>query len=175
MRTPTMNKGGLAVASGEKCPRCGRRGGACRDVPLGHFCAQYGLEEDRTKWIHPSPDPVSIVVDNDPNVIAARAEESLAVAEYEKRDEAWKDALCRLATARITGRTSITYTALGQQIVTAPKRRDRKREERLVEEEAEAREVRERAAKLAAKARHRQREATDSARIAAAVKEQGWR
>ena len=173
MRTPMANKGGLVTT--EKCPQCGRKGTACRPVPMGHWCQMRGLDEDKSLWIHPEPDPVSIVVDNDPDVIAARAGESLAQAEYEKADGAWKDALARLATAKIQARNgAIVSTPTGEVTYTAPSRRDRKREEKMRGAEVEARDQRERAHDVLVKTRQRHREALQSARLVATIKEQGW-
>ena len=154
----------------EKCPQCGRRGSACRSVPLGYWCQEYGLDEDKSLWIHPEPDPVAEAVRTDPVVLATTLERDTAQAAFDAADQSWQAALSRVAECRIrTAAGAIFVGPTGGMEFHPPSRRDRKREKRLQEEEAEALEERERLNGVLVKAKELHRRATVAARLAATV------
>lgn len=163
MRTITENKAmSMAPTGGPKCPQCGRKGGACRSVPLGYWCQTDGLIEDTSRWIYPEPDPIHDAIGKDVGVMAARLEESMAQAEFDKCHEVWLSALSALSAARIT-RVGV-YTSEGE--FRPPSRRDAKREERLLDAEAEAKREREKAGELLVEASVRHQRAVTAARRA---------
>ena len=167
MRRPGENKAVAgAVATADKCPWCGRPEGHCRPVPLGYFCARDGLQEDVSRRIPTSPDPIAEAIRQDPAVLAARLEERLAQEEFDKRNAAWLQALSDLASARLQGSTAMFASGDGQP---SRAKRDVRREERLVDAEQEAKADRERAGEDLNKARGRHRQAVLAARRALTI------
>lgn len=173
MLTPRENKTGNGT-----CPSCGRKPGPfgpCRAVPLGWWCQQYGLAEDKSRWIHPSPDPVAVLMDTDPGVTAARDEEAAAQEVFDRADQVWQAALSELAAHRIrTGGGPTIMAADGNPHWQRPgRRRDRKDEETLAAAEDEARQVRQRTGEDLSKARERHRLVLVATRRALTAKQKG--
>lgn len=105
MLTNIANKAAKSPAAtngtGGRCGLCGLTGRGCRPVDLGYWCQQAGLVEDKTRWIHPTPNPMSAAVAADPDVAATAAElerlEDLARAAH----EAWLEAVLAASRAGI--------------------------------------------------------------------------
>lgn len=91
------------VAAGGRCGLCGLTGRGCRPVPLGYFCQRDGLLEDRSRWLIPDPDPLSVAVHKDKHVVAAlEVLEGCEAAEALAR-QVWVDAVQAAAEAGIRG------------------------------------------------------------------------
>lgn len=145
-----------ARPSANKCPRCGRREGMCRAVPLGFWCQQHGLVEDPSRWIVPTPDPIHEAVQHDPEVLEAQTAMELAELDYQAADAAWVDAISAASTLRLKDGVAVFATTGG---VITPQARGRRKEvsprqaAKLIDAEAEAQEARDDQGKMLVRAR----------------------
>jgi hypothetical protein len=85
------------------CPKCG--GDQAVTVKLGVFCkACYLVDDGREQRWRTEPDPVSIAIATDPELVAAREAEANAKTAYDEATETWKAAIGELGMVRILAR-----------------------------------------------------------------------
>lgn len=150
----------------KNCHLCGRNKaeGHCRDVARGYWCQANGLTGDTV--IPPTPDPISEAVRNDTRVIEATAALDQCQAAFDAADTAWKDLLGKLAAAELNPRHGTFIGGGGPALMPA---RERRKVERLQDQEDEARIVRDDAAEQLRRANARHHEATVAARHDATI------
>lgn len=141
------------VATGQagKCPSCGRVDGACREVPMGHFCQRDGLTEDTSRRIVPTPDPLSVAVHASAEVVEAHAVMEKCRADTDQAHGAWIKALQQLATHNLQPRAKTTSIA-GVVRYRRPSLLDIGRKSKLLDAEDTARQEREDAVARSARA-----------------------
>lgn len=120
--TPTpYSTGRLEVTDGEPCPSCGVRD-RCHAVQLGWFCFQRGLIEDRSRWVHPTKDPLSpseerVYARFRRSIAGAAEAEEVARRAFDAAHDAWSIAHIDQQAEFTQARDSVRFTADGRIVV----------------------------------------------------------